>query len=109
MGIWNSTTLYDNNFDLTTATTEGVYFGFIVKMPFRFRVSSPYHCHFEHQGHEYDLWIRNKPMEMTEPVIEPLIRQGGKVEDLWSTIAVIPNKSHITADELTSVQNCQGK
>lgn len=110
MGIVHSITLHDNNFDFTKATTEDVYFVFIITVPFRFRVSSPYHCHFENRGHAYDIWIRNKPMEKTEVGmrLQSLIRQGGKVEDLWSTVALIPNKGRITAAELAAVQNCHG-
>jgi len=110
MGIVNCTTLYDNNFEFKKASVEDVYFAFIVRLPFRFRVSSPYHLRFENQGQEYDIWIRNKPMEVTEPGmrLHSLIRQGGNVEDLCSTVAVIPNKGKITADELTAVQSCQG-
>jgi len=105
------TTLCNNDFDFTQATYDDVYFAFLVKLPFRFRVGSPFHCHFEAQGDNYDIWIRNKPIEAaTEPgmTLPALIRQGGKVEDLWSTVAVIPNKGGITPDELAAIQTCHG-
>jgi hypothetical protein len=110
MGIVNTTTVYDNNFDFAKASTEDVYFAFIINVPFRFRVSSPFHSHFQSQGNEYDLWIINKPMEVTEPGmrLHSLVRQGGKVEDFWSTVAIVPNKGKITIDELAIVQNCHG-
>lgn len=110
MGIVNSTTLYADNIDFTKARAEDVYFAFIIRLPFRFRVKSHYHIHFENHGNEYDIWIRNKSMEVMEPgmLLHSLIRQGGNVEDLWSTVAIIPNHGKITADELSTVQNCQG-
>ena len=110
MGIVNSTTLYADNLDFTKAKSEDVFFAFIIRLPFRFRVKNSYHIHFENQGNEYDIWIRNKPMEVTEPGmrLHSLIRQGGNVEDLWSTVAIIPNQGKITEDELSAVRNCQG-
>ncbi len=50
MGIVNTTTLYDGNFDFKKATAENLLYGFIVRMPFRFRVASPYHCRFENRA-----------------------------------------------------------
>jgi hypothetical protein len=41
-------------------------------------------------------------------VLHSLTREGGKLEDLWSTVAVVPTKDRITPDELATVQNCQG-
>jgi hypothetical protein len=107
MRIVNSTTLYDATLDFAKARAEDVYFAFVIRLPFRFRVKSPYHSHFESRGTAYDIWIRNKPMDVTDPGLWP-IRQGGNVEDLWSTVAIIPNEGKITADELSAVQNCQG-
>ena len=96
------TTLHNTIFAFTQTTPEDVSFAFIIRLPFRLRVGSPFRCHSETQGEQYDIWIRNRAMETTEPGMHlpALIRQGGKAEDMWSTVAVIPNKGKITPDEL---------
>jgi hypothetical protein len=110
MGIVNTTTLYDAKFDFTMATANDVLFGFIVAMPFRFRVSSPYHSQFENRGARYDIWINNRPLPTSEAgiLLHALTRAGGKVEDLWSRVVVIPNKSGVMDDEVDSLRCCGG-
>lgn len=110
MGILNATTLYDANFTFANATANDVHFAFVVKMPFRFRVGSPYHCRFESSGAHYDIWIRNEPLPASESgiVLHGLIRAGGKVEDLWSQVIIIPDKSRISNAELAALRNCDG-
>jgi hypothetical protein len=102
--------LGNRDFDFATATDGDVYFAFIVKLPFRLRVADLYHCHLESQHGEYDLWVRNVQIGTTEPLLRlhTLIQQGGKIEDLWSTVAVMPNKVRLTPEELTSLRICQG-
>ncbi len=110
MGIVNTTTLYDGNFDFKKATAENLLYGFIVRMPFRFRVASPYHCRFENQGAQYDIWIRNKPIPASESgfPLHGLIRSGGSVEDLWSSVVIIPHKSGATEAEVEALKQYEG-
>ena len=110
MGIVNTTMLYDGNFDFMKVTADDVVFGFVVRMPFRFRVSSPYHCHFENRGADYDIWIKNTPIPPTESGIplHGLIRAGGSVEDLWSRVVIIPNKCGVTDAEIDALRQGGG-
>jgi hypothetical protein len=110
MGIVNTTTLYEANFEFASATADHVHYAFALRMPFRFRVSSPYHCHFENRGARYDIWIRNGPIPESASgiALHPLIRNGGTVEDLWSMVMVIPNKSGVTEAEVGAVRRCDG-
>ena len=86
MGIVTCLTFHESEFDFTKATTDDVYFAFVLTVPFRFRLKSPYQIHFENQGKEYDIWIRNNPIDVTEPdkIIASLIQRG--VEE-WRVIS----------------------
>lgn len=110
MGLVNTSILYDDRFDFSKAAAEDVYFAFIIKMPFRFRVSNGFHCHFQTQGCDYDVWIKNTPVEQSEPgmVLHRLASQGGRLEDLWSTVAIIPNAGRVTLEELNALRSCHG-
>lgn len=110
MGIVNTTMLYDGNFDFKKVTADDVVFAFVVRMPFRFRVSSPYHCHFENRGARYDIWIKNKPIPPAESGIplHGLIQAGGSVEDLWSRVVIIPNKCGVTDAEIDALRQDGG-
>ena len=110
MGIVNATTLYDGNFDFTKATATDVQFAFIITMPFRFRVGNPYRCRFENRGAHYDIWIKNNPLPTSEAGIplHGLMRAGGRLEDLWSRVVLIPNKSIVTDSELEALRRCSG-
>jgi hypothetical protein len=109
MGIVNSTTLYDDGFDFASATADDVHFAFAVKMPFRFRVTTPYHCHFENRGAHFDIWIRNRPVPESEPglALHGLLRDGGSIEDLWSRVVIIVNKSGASGAELDALKRRQ--
>ncbi len=110
MGIVNTTMLYDENFDFKNVTADDVVFGFVVRMPFRFRVSSPYHCHFENRGAWYDIWINNKPIPPSESgnPRHGLMQVSGTVEDLWSRVVIIPNKSGVTDAEVNALRHHGG-
>src|SRR6476646_2223039 len=99
MGMIYKTTLYDENFDLKKTTADDMLYGFVVRMPFRFRIPSPYHCRFENRGAQYDIWIRNKPIPASESgiALHGLSRSGEPLEDLWSSVVIIPLKCGVTA------------
>jgi hypothetical protein len=103
-------TFHNNDFDFTKATEADVCFAFIVRLSFRLRVPNFYHCHFVSQHGEYDLWVKNRAMETTEPMmwLHALHRAGGKIDDLWSTVAVMPNRVRLTPEELESLRTCHG-
>lgn len=111
MSIVNNTTIYIVDLDRSKVTVDDVYFCFILTVPFRFRVASPYHCRFESQGNGYDIWIRNQPVTTpdSESGLLTLARSGGNLADLWSAVAIIPHKGRITSDELMIVLDSLGK
>ena len=60
LNVLHKTTLHNDGFDFGQVSADDVHFAFMLRAPFRFRVSSPFHCRFENCGEQYDIWIRNK-------------------------------------------------
>ena len=110
MGLVNLTTLYDENFDFAKAIADDVHFAFILRTPFRFRVNSPYHCHFGNRGNHYDIWIKNEPIPASESGISfhSFIAEGRTVDDLWSRVVIIPSKSRLSDAEVDALRRCEG-
>jgi hypothetical protein len=110
MEFLHTATIYDDTFDLATTSSKDVHFAFVVGLPFRIRVKSPYHLRFENQGNEYDIWIRNKPIEWEQRGDRrpSMIQPSRNVEDYWSTVAVIPCNSKVTDAELGVIQRSLG-
>jgi hypothetical protein len=110
--IVNSMTISDGDFDRSKATVDNIYSYFVLTVPFRFRVPNLYHCHFESQGNGYDIWIQNQPVPTydSDPSLPDLKSLCGKLDVLFSTVAIIPNKGvRITDDVLDATLDALSK
>jgi len=52
--------LVKSSFDYTTARPRDIHFAIVIHLPFRLRMKSSYHCDFEYQGYQFDLWTLNR-------------------------------------------------
>jgi hypothetical protein len=109
-GSRRNATIYQRNFDFKKVSGSDMLYGYLVTMPFRFRVASPYHCNFEYRNAQYDIWITNQPIPTGESgvVLHEVFKSGLSLDDLWSRVLIIPHACRPTTSEIDALKEYEG-